>query len=134
MRGQTVRYSEAFKLKVIQELEEGKFDCAYDVAQCYGIGCPKTVAHWAKQYGKNHLLKKFVRVETEEDIAENKRLKDRIKKLETALADAVMDNALNESFLEILCERTNVEVDAFKKKHAAKASTGHARRRKEPKE
>ena len=49
---------------------------------------------------------------------------------EEALADAHMDKALAESFFEILCERTDIDAEAFKKKHGGTASTGHGRKRK----
>ena len=71
-----------------------------------------------------------MRVETEEDIQSQKQLKNRIKALETALADAVMDNALNESFFEILCERTDTSIEEFKKKHVGIASIGRRRKAK----
>lgn len=130
MSNRTIRYSEAFKLKVVGEIEEGRFCSPFEASRVYGISGTTTVSRWIKKYGKDHLLKRFVRVETEDDIRELKGLKGRIKALETALADSVMDNALNESFFEILCERTNTDIAEFKKKHVGTASNG---RRKKPK-
>ena len=46
---------------------------------------------------------------------EIKRLKDRVRRLETSLADAHMDSALDRAFFEMLCERTKTDAAAFKK-------------------
>ena len=48
--------------------------------------------------------------------------------MEAALADSVMDQALDQAFFEILCERTGLDAEAFKKKHVGKASTGRGKR------
>ena len=111
------RYSEAFKQQVVQELEEGRFGSAHEAGQAYGIGGHATIQRWLKEYGKNHLLSKVVRVEKAGEPGEIKRLKERVRQLETALADAHMKGALSESFFRILCERTKTDAEAFKKKH-----------------
>lgn len=41
----------------------------------------------------------------------------RIRKLEAALADAHIDHCLEHAFLEIACERMDVELNDFKKKN-----------------
>ena len=128
MSKKIVRYSEAFKLKIVNELEQGRFSSPHEISQAYGIRGQRTVTGWIKRYGKTHLLGKVVRVETDDEVRELKRLKDRVKALETALADSVMDNALNESFFEILCERMDVDAGEFKKKHVGTALSGRARK------
>ena len=55
---------------------------------------------------------------------ELKRLKERVRQLETALADVHMDRALDQSFFEILCEQQGVDGEAFKKKHGGMVYTG----------
>ncbi len=119
-----VRYSEAFKLNVVEELQRGRFGGPFEASRAYGIGGASTVSRWLKQYGKEELLKKVVRVEKRGEPGEIKRLKDRVRRLETALADAHMDSALDRGFLKILCERTNTDAEAFKKKHAATVLSG----------
>ena len=127
---QVMRYSEAFKQQVIDELEAGRFGSPYEASQAYGVD-QASVNRWAKQYGKAHLLGKVVRVEKQNEPGEIKRLKERVRKLEAALADSVMDQALDQSFFEILCERTGTDTDAFKKKHVGQASTGRGKRQKD---
>ena len=127
MLKKVIRYSEAFKQKVVSELEDGRYGSPFEASQAYGIKGRTTVRRWVGEYGKSHLLSKVVRVEKQGEPGEIKRLKERVRQLETALADSHMDWALAESFFEILCERTNTDVEAFKKKHGGKGSTERER-------
>ena len=116
MSRRLIQYSEAFKLHVVSDIESGKFNCAYEASCAHGIGGKSTVRRWLEKYGKNHLLGKVVRVEKANEPRELKRLKDRVKQLETALADSVMDGALERAAFELLCEATDTDGDSFKKK------------------
>lgn len=110
----SIRYSEAFKMEVVRELETGgePFD---RVRRKYGIGSG-TVQQWVRKYG-NGSRGKIIRVQKPEEIDENKRLKDRVKRLETALADANIELALERAYTKIACRRAGIEdVQEFKKK------------------
>ena len=114
-----VRYSEAFKLQVLRELEEGKFSTKSAVYKAYGMRGAGTIDRWARKYGKNHLIGKVVRVETPQEINEAKELRKRVRELEKALADAHLDARLDAAYLRIACRAAGIEdVDDFKKKHA----------------
>jgi len=128
-----MRYSEAFKQQVVDELEAGRFGSPYEASQAYGVD-QGSVKRWARQYGKAHLLRKVVRVAKPNEPGEIKRLKERVRRLEAALADSHMDQALDQAFFEILCERTDTDADTFKKKHAGQASTGRGKRPKDGEE
>ncbi|MDI7189652.1 transposase [Leptospira santarosai] len=52
------RYSEAFKRKVIQSIEDGKYNQTQAMKH-YGIKGSVTVWGWLKKYGKNHLIGKI---------------------------------------------------------------------------
>ena len=130
MSQQVMRYSEAFKQQVVDELERGRFGSGHEAARSYGVD-PASVKRWVRQYGKGHLLRKVVRVEKQGEPGEIKRLRERIRSLEAALADKVMDQALDQAFFEILCERTGTDPEAFKKKHAGQASGGRERSSKD---
>ena len=130
MLKRVMRYSEAFKQQVVDELEAGRFGSPHEASLAYGVDSG-SVKRWARQYGKSHLLRKVVRVEKQDEPGEIKRLKARIRKLEAALADSVMDQALDQSFFEILCERTGTDADAFKKKHDGQVSAGRGNKRKD---
>lgn len=118
MRWRVVRYSEAFKLKVVGELEVGRFGSPFESARAYGIGSPTTVQRWVRQYGKGHLLKKVVRVEKEGEPGELKRLKQRVRVLEEALADADAEERLSRAYFDLLCQDLKVDPEGFKKKRA----------------
>lgn len=133
MSQRVMRYSEAFKQQVVDELERGRFGSPHEAARSYGVD-PASVKRWVRQYGKGHLLRKVVRVEKQGEPGEIKRLKERVRRLEEALADAHMDRALEKAAYEILCERTSTDPETFKKKHVGDASTGRGKRRKASRE
>ena len=116
-----IRYSEAFKLQVLRELEEGRFKTRAAAYRAYGIRGQGTIESWAVKYGKSHLAGKVIRVETPKEVSELKALRKRVKDLEKALADERLGHMLDEAYLEIACEAAGIEdVDGFKKKHAGK--------------
>ena len=121
------RYSEAFKQQVIMEIERGRFGSAHEASQAYGIRGHTTVTGWLKESGRGDLVRKVVRVEKPGEPGEIKRLRERVRDLESALADAHIDGLLSESYFEILCERTKTDAEAFKKKHGGRARTGRSR-------
>ena len=92
----------------------------------YGLGVTTPV--WVKKYGKSQPLKKVVRVERQDEPNDVRRLKDRVRQLEAALADVVMDQALDQAFFGILCDRTGTDAMEFKKKHVGTARTRPTRR------
>jgi transposase len=112
-----IRYSEAFKQQVVDEVSRGKFSSAYKAQQAYGIRGNATVVKWIRKYGRDDLLPKCIRIETMEEKDRLKEARKRIKELEAALADAHIDQCLEHAFLEIACERMDVEMDDFKKKN-----------------
>jgi transposase-like protein len=123
--GHMVKYSEAFKQQVIEEIERGRFSSAYEAAEAYGVRGKGTIERWLRASGRGGLLRKVVRVEKPGEPGEIKRLKERVRRLEEALADAHMDRALDQSFFEILCEQQGIDAEGFKKKYGGRGSTGH---------
>ena len=114
-----VRYSEAFKLQVVRDLEQGRFESAGAAGRAYGVKGAETVALWMRRYGKGHLLRKAIRVMKADEEAEVKVLRKRVRELERALADAHIDLKLEAAYVELACEAAGIEdVTAFKKKHA----------------
>jgi transposase-like protein len=118
-----IRYSEAFKMQVVRELEEQ--DLPFEaLRRKYGIKGSETVARWVRKYG-NGSRGKVIRVQKPEEIDERKRLQERVRLLERALADAHVDLALERAYLEMACERAGIQdVAAFKKKAAGPLGTG----------
>jgi transposase len=117
-----IRYSQAFKMQVVGELErEGlSFEA---MRRKYGIKGTWTVQRWVHKYG-NGTRGKVVRVEKPEQINELERLKQRVRLLEGALADANVDLALERAYTRLACQRAGIDdVEGFKKKADGKPDT-----------
>jgi transposase-like protein len=111
-----IRYSEAFKMQVVGEVEREGVS-VLSVRKKYGVRGAGTVESWVRKYGNGNRLK-IIRVETPEEINEFRRLKERVKRLETALADANIELAIEKAYTQIACERAGIkDVEGFKKKH-----------------
>jgi transposase len=118
-----VRYSEAFKMQVVRELEAGGTNYE-QLKRKYGIGGDGTLQRWVGEYG-NGSLGKMIRVETAKEINELKRLKERVRRLEAALADTNLDLALERQYTRLACERAGIQdVVEFKKKAGGQLDTG----------
>ena len=117
-----IRYSQAFKLEVVRELERDLAPVD-QVRRKYGIGVG-TIQGWIGQYG-NGSRGRIIRVETPKEINELKRLKERVKRLESVLADTNLDLALERQYTRLACERAGIQdVAEFKKKAAGQPPTG----------
>ena len=117
--GPVMRYSEAFKLKVVRDLEEGRYDSPARAGLAHGVKGKGTVAYWVRRYGKNHLLRKVVIVMKPEEQTEVRELRKRVRDLERALVDAHLDARIADAQLQFACEAAGIDdMEAFKKKHA----------------
>lgn len=111
-----IRYSEAFKIQVVSELEREGLTVRSLMTR-YGVRGCGTIESWVRKYG-NGTRGKMIRVETPQEINEVKRLKERVKRLESLLADANIDLVLERAYTKIACERAGIkDVEEFKKKH-----------------
>lgn len=79
------RYSEAFKMQVVQEIESGGLNY-HQARMKYGIGGGSTIAEWVREMGKVHLLNQVIRIETMDERDRLKELEQEKKRLESALA------------------------------------------------
>jgi len=120
MKKELISYSEAFKMKVVEEISQGKFSSVLHAQKTYGIMGANTIRKWVTKYGKEEMLTKRVRVETMNEIDELKEAKKRIRDLEKALADSHMDYCLERAFLEIACEQMGTNREDLKKKNATR--------------
>jgi transposase-like protein len=118
----TIRYSQAFKLEVVRELERDLVPID-QVRRKYGIGVG-SIQGWIAKYG-NGSRGRIIRVETPKDINEVRRLRERVKRLESVLADTNLDLALERQYTRLACERAGIQdVAGFKKKAAGQPPTG----------
>lgn len=116
-----IRYSEAFKVQVVGEIEREGIS-VLTARTKYGITGSGTVERWVRKYGNGSRLK-VIRVEKPEEKNELKRLKERVRRLESALADANIDLALERAYTKLACEQAGTEVEEFKKKRTGKLRT-----------
>ncbi|ARN56254.1 hypothetical protein [Sedimentisphaera salicampi] len=117
------RYSEAFKLQVVNELESGKLSCINEANIRYGIAGSHTVKRWLKKYGRNHLIPKRIRVERPDEHDRLKQLKAENKELKEALADAYLEKLVSDSRFEVTCEQFGLDSEEVKKKLDTKRHT-----------
>jgi len=112
-----IRYSEAFKLQVIADLESGDLVSVAAVREKYGIHGNETVKRWLNKYGRHHLINRIIRVETTKDVDQLKALKKQIRELEKTLAATQVENVLNKAYFHIVCEEHGIEdPEGYKKK------------------
>ena len=107
-----VRYSISFQQKVVREIEEEGLHIE-QVRRRYSIKGSETVQKWVRKFGKDHLLKKVVRIETLDEKDRIKQLEQEIKKLKMALADSV----LAQKCLEVVIDEANKEYRTDLKKN-----------------
>lgn len=103
------QYSTAFKMKVVQEVEEGRLTFE-GARQLYGIGGGSTIQGWAKSLGKNELLSKVVRVEMANERDKMKEIEKRNRQLEKALADEKLKVMCLESLVDIADEKYGIDL------------------------
>lgn len=116
-----IRYSEAFKLQCVREVESGK-SCAWAVQRTQHIKGTHTVMRWVRQYGSGK-YGKIIRVEKADEVNEAAQLRRQLRQAKEALADAHMELALEKAFLSVACDQMGQSPEAFKKKHAGRRRT-----------
>src|SRR6202167_702424 len=103
---EAIRYSEAFKVSVVHELETSGL--AFNaLARKYGIKGTETVQKWVRKYG-NGSRGKVIRVEKPEEIDQTKKLKERVRVLERTVGSLHVELALERAYTDIACERAGI--------------------------
>jgi transposase len=110
-------------MELVREVEQQNLPLE-EVRRRFGIKGTSTVLRWVRKYG-NGSRGKRIRVERPEEINQLKRLQERVKALESLLADTNLELALERQYTRLACERAGIEdVGEFKKKAAGKPPTG----------
>ena len=120
-----IRYSKAFKLQLVREVESGK-SCAWAVQRKYRIKGAATLMRWVRQFGSGR-YGKVVRVEKADEVNEAVQLRSELRRAKEALADAHMELALEKAFLVEACLELNQSLEGFKKKHPGGRRIGRLR-------
>lgn len=94
------RFDESFKRLVIKEINEGKFTPA-EAERHYGIKGHITVNKWLKKYSKEGLNRKKVIERLEKEETKVEKLEHRIRELEKALSDSMIENLVNKELVKL---------------------------------
>jgi transposase-like protein len=116
-----IRYSAAFKLQAVREVESGE-NSAEALQRKYRIQGKGTVMRWVRQFGSGR-YGKIIRVERANEVNEATRLRSQLRQAKEALADTHMELALEKAFLVVACEQLDQTVEGFKKKHGGRPRT-----------
>lgn len=103
------RYSIAFKLRVVDDVESGLLN-AEEARRLYGIGGRNTVHEWIAQYGKNIRIGKKVYIMTQKEENELLRLKRENNYLKKCLENALVKELTLESLIEVVQEEYGVDL------------------------
>lgn len=102
-------------MEVVREVENGDVPIG-QWQRKYGIKGQDTIQRWLGQYGQGK-RGKVIRVERPKEINELKALKERVRRLETLLADTNVELAIERAVTKLACRQAGIEdVEAFKKK------------------
>ena len=117
-----IEYSEAFKMEVVRTVEQEHLTFG-EAGRKFGIKGKMTITNWVRRYG-NGTRGKVIRVQTPDELEPLKELKNRVRQLESALADSQVTAALERQYTRIACLRAGIsDVAEFKKKVAGKLDT-----------
>lgn len=97
------RYSESFKLKILDELTTGKLN-KNQLGKLYGIN-PTTINEWIRKYERKDLMNTRVKVETKDEITRIKELQKEIEQLKKLLLKKDLDALVLDSYLEVAAEK-----------------------------
>jgi len=96
------RYSEPFKLKILDELTTGKLN-KNQLGKLYSIA-PTTINEWIRKYNRKDLMNTRIKVETKDEISRIKALQKEIEQLKKLLLKKDLDTMVLDSYLEVAAE------------------------------
>ena len=97
--GTNVRYSEAFRLKILDDIHRGR-NTISEVSLLYGIPL-QTIYKWIHKYGDERIIARAVRIELKGEVQMVKKLQHE----NTELKDAI-----SKLTLEYICLKSKLEV------------------------
>ena len=104
-----IRYSKAFKLKVIKEIEEKEISIE-EAKRIYDIRGGVTIPNWLRKYGKENLLPKQLRIEMRGEKDRIKQLESEKRAMEKAIAKLTLEKQVYEAMFEIYAEDNGFEL------------------------
>ena len=116
-----IRYSRAFKVKLVREAE-GEGNYPHRVSRKYRVAS-STVMRWVRQYGSGR-HGKVIRVERADEVDERGRLRQELRKVKEALADAHVALAVEKAYVDLACEQMGQSPEAWRKKQDGRPRAG----------
>ena len=123
-----VRYSEAFKAKVIDEIAQGK-KTKGEALRAYNIS-RGALYHWIKKYSRLDLYNPQVYIKMPMENDKLKALQAELAELKEAMIDSQIKAWKSESYLEVALEMLGMDKAEFEKKQNALASKKQSERAK----
>lgn len=102
-------YSVAFKMKVVEEVENGLISIEA-ARKLYRIPGNATISDWVKKYGMNERIGRTVNIMTKDEELELIRLRKEVKRLERALDDSQLRAIAWESLVEVADEEYHLDL------------------------
>lgn len=102
------RYGQALKQQVVREYEAGA--SVKSLQTRYGIGSDKTIKRWIAKYGRSGYRTEVVVIQSAEDQLEVKAMAARIKELESALAESVLENRMLSTTLDVASRELELDL------------------------
>jgi len=108
------RYSESFKLKVLDELSTGKYS-KKQLGNLYGVN-PSTINEWIRKYDRKDLMNTRILVENIDETSRLKALKKEVEQLKNLLVKKDLEKLVTDSYLEVAAENLGYkDVEELKK-------------------
>ena len=108
------RYSESFKLKILDELSTGKYSKT-QLGNLYGVN-PSTINQWIKKYDRKDLMNARILVENLDETSRLKALKKEVEQLKNLLVKKDLEKLADDSYLEVAAKNLGYKnVDELKK-------------------
>ncbi len=109
------RFSESFKLKVLEELSTGKYS-KRELSKIYGVAS-STFNDWIRKYDRKDLMNKRIMIENTDELGRIKALKKEIEQLKELLVKKDIEALIQDSYLEYAAKGLGFkDVEELKKK------------------
>lgn len=103
-----LNYSEIFKMKVVDEIEQGYLTQA-EASRLYNIA-DSNISRWVLNYGMNRKIGKRVIVMSDRELRESELLKREIKQLKRALEDSQFSNIVLEKYIQFIAKEEGLDL------------------------
>jgi len=101
-------YSEVFKMKVVDEIEQGYLTQA-EASRLYNTS-DSNISRWITEYGMNRKIGKKVIIMSDRELRQSELLKSENKQLKRALEDSQFSNLVLEKYIQFIAEEEGIDL------------------------